>query len=415
MTIGFFIDEYLPRLHGAVTSTLTFRRALEQLGHTVYVIAPSEPGYEDNDKYVIRLPSFDPKILKYKTRLALLYPGLAKKLARYKFDVVHSQTQFGMGLLAHVTAKALNVPHVSTMHTIFAEVAARYKPDSYSVAPLLSVLYPLYFRSMPKFDWQAGDAPAERVRLKEQAWRATNAFLNSADVAIAPSAHFAKALKQHGLEQTCYVLPNGVDAAGLQAQAKQALPKDIPAKGRGIWVVCVSRLSNEKRQRALVEAMALVQNPNVRLLLIGSGPIEDELRQLVAESGLADRVYVLGRREPGDIPAIVGRSDIFILPSYRFDNQPMVILEALALGLPVIYCDDNLTEGLTPKNAILTATPGPESLAKAIDQLAGSTKKRAVMARASRLLSQEFDIHTLAERLVAIYQRAIRKKAKTKA
>lgn len=412
MTIAFFIDEFLPKLHGPVTSTLAYKKALEDMGHTVYIVAPAEPGYKDEDPHIIRIPSFDPRILKSTYRPPVLYPGQANKLAKYKFDIVHSQTQMFIALLALETARVLKVPHVSTLHTLYAELVDQYKIDVYLGVAIFSLVYPVYFRSMPKFDWRMGEGSAERLRIKDQAWRAGNVFFDNTNGVIAPSAHIARTLKKYGLKQKCHILPNGVDVAQLRELAKKPLPKDIPPKGKDIWLVCVSRLSPEKRQRALIEAMASVKTPNVKLLLVGPGPSEDELRQLVAEKGLIEKVYILGRREPDTIPSIMAHSDMFALASYRFDNQPMVILEALATGLPIIYCDDNLTEGLTKKNALLTKSPSPESIAEAIDALAKDSKKRKAMAKASSDLSASFDIKILAKKLEAIYNQAIEDRSK---
>ncbi len=224
MIIGFFIDEYLPKLNGPVTSTLAFKSVLETMGHTVYIVAPTEPGYKDEVSNVIRVPSFDPRVLKNTARLAVLYPGLAKKLAKYKFDIVHSQTQFGLGVLAHEISKFLKIPHISTMHTLFAEFVNEYKRDVYIGVSIASIVYPIYFRSVPKFDWHMGEGNDERLRIKDQAWRLGNVFLNSTDGVVAPSAHIAKTLKNYGLTQKCHVLPNGVDAQHLQQLGKKALP-----------------------------------------------------------------------------------------------------------------------------------------------------------------------------------------------
>jgi glycosyltransferase involved in cell wall biosynthesis len=404
MTVGFFTDEYLPRLNGAVISAVNYRKALQRLGHKVYVIAPSEPGYKDDDDLVIRVPSFEPKMLKYKTRQPVLYPGLAKKLAaKCKFDIVHSQTQFAMGVLAHETSKILKVPHVSTMHTIFAELVDQYPRDAYGVITIISLIYPLYFKSVPKYDWRVSEGFEVRQRLKDQAWSLGSIFLNNTHAVIAPSKHIADKLKHYGLKKPCHILPNGLDVSEFNQLAKKSLPKDIPKKQKDIWILAVGRLSPEKRQRALIEAMKHVTANDVRLLIVGAGVAEAELNQQVAELGLQNKVYMLGRRDPNEIPAIMANSDVFALASYRFDNQPMVILEALAAGLPIIYCDDALTEGLTTKNSILTHDPSAESIAKAIDVLVSNRKKRKDMGKASSELVAGFDITKLAEELVRIY------------
>ena len=115
MRIAFFIDDYLPSVHGVATSTATFRAALERMGHEVYVVAPKTEGYEETDDHVIRLPSsryyvFDSR------EVATIYPGLARRFDAYDFDIVHSQTQFSLGVLAHWVAKRQNISHVTTVH-----------------------------------------------------------------------------------------------------------------------------------------------------------------------------------------------------------------------------------------------------------------------------------------------------------
>jgi ATP-binding cassette, subfamily F, member 3 len=86
MRIAFFIDDYLPSVHGVATSTLNYKQALESLGHEVFVVAPKCEGYEDHDDHVIRLPSAKNYVFD-KREMAVIYPGLARKLDEYQFDI----------------------------------------------------------------------------------------------------------------------------------------------------------------------------------------------------------------------------------------------------------------------------------------------------------------------------------------
>ena len=117
MRIGIFIDDYLPSVHGVATSTAALKQALTDLGHDVFIIAPKSEDYEDNDDHVIRLPSAKNYVFD-KRETAVIYPGLARKLDEYKFDVVHSQMQFYMGVLAHSVARRQNIPHHDHPHTV---------------------------------------------------------------------------------------------------------------------------------------------------------------------------------------------------------------------------------------------------------------------------------------------------------
>ena len=125
MRIAFFIDDYLPSVHGVATSTRAYKQALETLGHEVFIVAPKVGDYVDEDENIIRLSSIKNYIFE-KRHTANLYPGLAKKFDKYKFDVVHSQTQFQLSVLAHAVARRQNIPHVTTIHTLYTELLDDY-------------------------------------------------------------------------------------------------------------------------------------------------------------------------------------------------------------------------------------------------------------------------------------------------
>ncbi len=84
----------------------------------------------------------------------------------------------------------------------------------------------------------------------------------------------------------------------------------------------------------------------------------------------------------------------------------MVILEAIASGLPVIYCDDNLVEGLTPQNSKLTASIDAVGFATAIEDLLSNPAGLKSMSKASSKVAKDFDISSLALRLTEIYKTA---------
>lgn len=153
-------------------------------------------------------------------------------------------------------------------------------------------------------------------------------------------------------------------------------------------------------------AMAHIQS-RARLMLVGDGPERDNLLAQAARLGVEDRVVFMGRQSPVAVAALLKQADIFALASYRFDNQPMVILEAIASGLPVVYCDNNLKEGLSGGNALLTNGITGRHFADAFDSLLSDDVQLSKMAAASRALSRNFDIMKLAKQLVQYYQRHI--------
>lgn len=115
-----------------------------------------------------------------------------------------------------------------------------------------------------------------------------------------------------------------------------------------LWV---GRMSAEKGLHTLLAAIASSELP-LRLLLVGDGPIEGELRRRAAELGLESRVRFLGRKDRAEIPSLIAASDGTVLPSEWYENAPLSLLESLALGRPVIASriggiPELLTEGET--------------------------------------------------------------------
>lgn len=409
MKIAFFTDDYLPFVHGVTTSIQNYRQAFEALGHEVFIVAPKKSGYEDHDDHVIRLPSINPKVFDERP-ISLHYPGIASSLDRYDFDVVHSQTQFFLGGLAYMVAKRRGIPHITTIHTLFTELADDYPLAVGAGIVAVSIGFPFLFKTKPVMPFNSVREVLEWPRStfsnikKKQGWRLMAEFTNHTSGFIAPSKHLAKTLIKNGAHTPCYIIPNGI----FLDRYKEAKTSDSPLKkARGEkFILCVGRLSGEKRQKVLIDAMKFLTTANVRLVLVGTGPSEEELREQAAQLNVEDKVIFAGLQPSDKVAAIMKQADLFVQSSYRFDNQPMVILEAIASGLPMVYCDNNLTEGLTKENAYLTRGRSGRAFAKAFDELLNDEERLLAMSRASRRASQDFDVIRLAQKMIEIYQNA---------
>lgn len=411
MRIAIFIDDYLPSVHGVATSTVAYKQALEALGHEVFVIAPKVEGYEDDDDHVIRMPSLKNYVFE-KREMAYIYPGLAKRLDDYKFDIVHSQTQFYLGVLAHSVAKRQNIPHVTTIHTLYTELIDDYPFMVTAGLIAATVAFPVVLRTrpiMPKMSREqirGLDKSAIKDMMSRQGWRLTAAFANKCDACLSPSKHLAEILvNEGGLTTSYYVFPNSIDTR----KYRQAKAADSPIdKKRGEkFIICVARLSPEKRQIALIEALPHIADKKVKLVLVGGGPYEDELRERVAELGVEDRVIFTGMCSSEQVAALLKQADVFALASYHFDNQPMTFLEASAAGLPIVYCDERMTEALTPKNSILTAGIEGEGFARVLDELFADSEKLKKLSAGASQVAREYDSIVMAKKLVELYQSLI--------
>lgn len=412
MRIGIFIDDYLPSVHGVATSTTSLKKALEDLGHEVYIIAPKCKGYDDDDDHVIRVPSSKSYIFD-KRETGVIYPGLARRLDKYDFDIVHSQMQFYVGVLAHSVAKRQNIPHITTVHTLYTELIDDYPLMVTAGIIALTAALPIVLRTKPilptpsREQLRTMSKEAIKETFSHQGWRLTAAFANKCEACISPSKHLARILiDEGGLTAPCYVRPNGIDTK----RYRDADPADSPIskKPGEKFIISVARLSPEKRQKALIEALPHISDRNVALVLTGGGPYEQDLRRRSEELNVANRVIFTGMQPSDKVAALLKQADVFSLASYHFDNQPMTFLEAASSGLPIVYCDEQMTEGLTERNAILTDGIEGESLARAFNDLFSNPDKLEKMSRGSLDVAREFDSSTMAMSMVTLYEKLIR-------
>lgn len=173
--------------------------------------------------------------------------------------------------------------------------------------------------------------------------RAIGRVLGRADLVIASSPamreHLVASVRGRARVQ---VLPNPVDVDALRSQvAADAATRHGPwgPQERTIRLVTVGRLTGQKAHDELLRALAHVDAP-LTLAVLGDGPLRAPLEALARELGLVDRVRFLGRvDDPRDLTGIVASADAMVHPA-RYDGMPNAVLEALALGTPVIATSD---------------------------------------------------------------------------
>jgi len=123
LRIGIFTDSYTPYISGLVTSEVMLKEALEKQGHTVYVVTANLESFKytyDEEEKIIRIPGVPVGI--YDARLTGIYPIQAiQTIKNWNLDIIHSQTEFGVGTFARIIAKQLNIPIVHTYHTMYED------------------------------------------------------------------------------------------------------------------------------------------------------------------------------------------------------------------------------------------------------------------------------------------------------
>ncbi len=401
MRVAIFSESYLPYLSGVTVSVDTLVRGLGALGHEVLVVAPRPAGDDDPgmgggfdmtggatgigpDPEVAWLPSYHLPPAPPGYRMPLPVPSDAlRRAVAFDPDVVHAHSPFVSGLMARAVARRTGAPLVFTHHTRFADYG-------HYLGPVAGV-------------------SRRAVNAWLEAWWAGCAAI------VAPSEDLAReirAVPRARRQPIVRVVPTGVDVAAIAA-LPEGHPRRLAGWRPGVDIVLVSlgRVAREKSVDVLVDAFvrAARRRPRLRLMLVGGGPAEGEVRARTAAAGVAARVHVTGRLPRDEALALVKASDVFIFAS-QTETQGLVLAEALAAGLPVVALDGpgvraTLRDGV---DAVLVPPDPPATRAKRLGDAAGALaadqpRRERMAARAFEGASR-FDARTLVAQMAELYR-----------
>lgn len=200
-------------------------------------------------------------------------------------------------------------------------------------------------------------------------------------------------------------VPTGIDTAefypGDQAQARA----ELGLASDGFIIGIVATLRSWKGHEYLLEALAALQRPDLRLLIIGHGPQHENLQQRIAELGLQEQVMMPGNQDC--VRPWLQAMDLFVLPSYANEGVPQSILQAMLCGLPVISTPVGSIEEAVQHQHTGLIVPAKDSTAlqHAISQLIDQPALRQQYGQAALNHAQE---HFTLERMVDKMERIFR-------
>ncbi len=240
--------------------------------------------------------------------------------------------------------------------------------------------------------------------------------LNRADkvVVFTPKHYQSSAQLQLGrLEDKVEAVPIGIDFARLDAlPTDEAVTREILqwAAGRPV-ILSVGRHVYYKGYRHLLAAFARMRSDAV-LVMIGTGPLKDELERRAAELGLAGRVRFMGEVAQTILASVLRLCDLFCLPSIeRSEAFGIASAEAMACGKPTVVCDlDNGVNYLNRAGETSLVTPPRDeaALADALDTLVRDEAMRRRMGAAANLwVRANFGVDAMREATLALYAKLV--------
>lgn len=377
MNVLMISDVYFPRVNGVSTSIETFRNELGKRGVDVTLVAPS---YDNHGKEegIVRIPSrkvmFDPedRMMAYDS-----IKGLTEILGGRKFDLVHIQTPFVAHYAAVALANEMGLPKVVTYHTFFEEYLYHY-------IPFLPAAW-----------------------LKGFARRFSRKQCNDVEAIVVPSTAMAKTLQEYGVERPLHIIPTGIpedmfeEGERAPFRKRHGIPENAPV------MLFVGRVAFEKNIEFLIEATGIArkQMPDLLLIVAGEGPALKSIEKKIRAMRLEKHVKLIGYMDrKRQLKDCYSAADAFVFAS-RTETQGLVLLEAMAAGLPVISTAHMGTcDILKPDSGSVVPEDDPESFAAQMVRVMSDEKIRNELALEARGYARKWSSGAMAEKMMALYQ-----------
>ncbi|TDX31723.1 glycosyltransferase involved in cell wall biosynthesis [Modicisalibacter xianhensis] len=377
MNILMFTNTYRPIVGGVSESVQRLKARLQAEGHRVLVVAPKLKGQPKHEPDVVRVAAVQ-HFNGSDFSLPVPIPGqLYEAIEAFDPDIVHSHHPFLLGDTAARAAETYGLPLVFTHHT----------------------LYEHYTHYVP------GDSP----RMQRFAVALSTEYTRLCDAVIAPSDSIRDLLRLRGANEAVHVVPSGVDTLrfahgnGVAIRRRMGIPEQAYVIGH------VGRLAREKNLPFLAEAVArfLIQRPRAHFLVVGDGDARMAMHEIAFDTGVVDRLHFTGKLHDQALIDAYHAMDVFAFASHS-ETQGMVLVEAMAAGLPVVAVDAPGVREVVKSGCNGYLLPGDhtEALASALGNL-GEPELRNTLREGALSTAQAFDESRCAARCLDVYRQAI--------
>lgn len=389
MRIAIFSDTFAPEINGVATSTNYLHTILNRMGHMCITVTTNpfskETTFEDN---VIRVPGIELKQL-YNYRMAGVFNSKAMKILNsLDIEVIHVQTEAGVGIFGKFYAKLKKIPYVYTYHTMY---------EDYTYYATKGLAEPFAKRIVRSFSKRQAELASEF---------------------ISPSEKTKEALREYGVDRYINVIPTGIDFSRFRKdnidfdkinEFKQKHQID-----QTFNIVYVGRIAKEKGIDVLLrgyqkflEREASKHIPT-KLVIVGGGPYLLELEEMSRSLKISDHVLFVGKVPPDKVGFYYHLGEIFVSASIT-ETQGLTFMEAMAAHkLLLARYDENLVGVIKDQETGLFFKDELDFSKKIGDILKMDPVVREAMADKAYHLADKYSLETFGKNAVRVYKRAIR-------
>lgn len=258
---------------------------------------------------------------------------------------------------------------------------------------------------------QEGTPPEEIERLARPMWFFFKRGFTKADRVQVISVFLGNWAKRMAFSGSLDIIPNGVDENSFtqkpKKEALETIKNTLKKKKDDIFLITTSRIVKKNALDECIRALPLL-SPQVKFLILGSGPDEEMCRRVARECAVEDRVFFLGQKPHSELIAHLYASDIFIRPS-RSEGMGNSFIEAMAVGLPVIATQvGGIVDFLFDKDRDPEKTPtgfavdvdNPKQIAKKVKHILSNPKEsEQITQNAKKMVLEKYDWDLIARRM----------------
>jgi 1,2-diacylglycerol 3-alpha-glucosyltransferase len=365
MNIALFSDTYLPIKTGVVTVMLQLKNGLEKRGHNVFVFTVNVPDYVDRQNDIFRIPSIKMGF-KTQNRLGIfqLNPVL-RELRIKKIDIIHTHSEFTVGLIGKIAAKKLKIPLIHTTHMMWEDYSKHYILNGMLIS-------------------------AGMIK------RMMRSFLKNVTVIIAPSIKAKKYCMKLVPHIPIVHIDNGIDELRFKsAEIKKSEIKswrgEFAFNSEDTLIIFVGRIGKEKRSMELFNAVlpVLESNTGIKMIFVGDGPLLSNLRKKVKHLKMDQSVIFTGFVNWEVTYRFYVIADVFVTVSLS-EIQPMTVIEAVMCGLPVLVRNDDSFHDLVQNNVNGYRAETDEEFTQKLMQLINDEMLLQKYSEGSRVISKKY-------------------------
>jgi 1,2-diacylglycerol 3-alpha-glucosyltransferase len=389
MIIGIFTDTYEPDVNGVATTSKTLRDVFLAQGHRVIVVTTGLPKQKEvtfeND--VLRIPGVVMKFL-YGYRATFIFNNKAFSILRkIPFDVIHIQQEFSISVFGRLCGKKLHVPLVYTYHTSYSDYARSLNhgiSDNFAKNTI---------KTLAKF-----------------------AIPSNCEV-ITPTLKARKQLKDAGISRYINVVPNAFDFTPFKVKndpkKEEAFRKEHHLEGKRI-LLSLGRLSFDKNVAELIHAFTAYkikyEDKDAVLLIVGSGPEEKNLKKEALASPFHTDILFLGPVSHEETSFYYHLCDLYLSASTS-ETPGITYPEAIASNTLVIAKKDSNVEELIKEDVTGYLYQNVDELPDTIHKALSITpeQKETILKAANEKNNELFSRQAFYERMLHVYQKAIRR------